>query len=88
LARRWRSWSSLTHRLFNTLQIISSAIAQCRKDLRDRGDMTSLVDLEARLDALGRMHRLLSRPAAHVGLENHCRSLCILLVQAFGGART
>jgi two-component sensor histidine kinase len=72
------------HRLFNTLQIIASAIAQCRKDLRDHADMTCLVDLEVRLTALGRMHHLLSQPAPHVGLEDHCRLLCILLVQAFG----
>ena len=72
------------HRLFNTLQIIASAVAQCRKDLRDRADLTSLVDLEERLAALGRMHRLLSRPAPQVGLEDHCRSLCILLARAFG----
>lgn len=72
------------HRLFNTLQIIAGAISQCRKSLRDHGDMTSLLELEARLGALGRMHQLLSRPAPHFGLEDHCRTLCILLVQAFG----
>jgi hypothetical protein len=46
--------------------------------------MTCLVDLEDRLAALGRMHSLLSQPAPSVGLEDHCRLLCILLVQAFG----
>ena len=76
--------AEFNHRLFNTLQLIASAVAQCRKDLRDRADMTSLVDLEDRLAALGRMHRLLSRPAPQGGLEDHCRSLCLLLVRAFG----
>jgi two-component sensor histidine kinase len=76
--------AEFNHRLCNTLQIIAAAIDQCRKDLRDRADMTSLVNLEGRLTALGRMHRLLSRPAPHVGLEEHCRSVCILLLQAFG----
>ena len=76
--------AEFNHRLFNTLQIIASAIAQCRRDLCDRGDMTSLAELEARLKALGRMHQLLSRPAPDFQLENHCRCLCILLVQAFG----
>jgi two-component sensor histidine kinase len=76
--------AEFNHRLFNTLQIIAAAVAQCRKDLRDRGDMTSLVDVEERLAALSRMHRLLSQPAPHIGLEDHCRLLCILLVQAYG----
>jgi two-component sensor histidine kinase len=75
--------AEFNHRLFNTLQIIVSSITKCRKDLRDRSDMTSLAELEVRLVALGRLHRLLSQPAPHVGLENHCQSLCILLVQAF-----
>jgi two-component sensor histidine kinase len=76
--------AEFNHRVFNTLQIIASAVAKCRKDLRDRADMTCLVDLEDRLAALGRMHSLLSQPAPSVGLEDHCRLLCILLVQAFG----
>lgn len=76
--------AEFNHRLFNTLQTIAAAVAQCRKDLRDHADMTCLVDLEDRLAAVGRMHRLLSQPAPRVGLEDHCRLLCILLVRAFG----
>jgi two-component sensor histidine kinase len=76
--------TEVNHRLFNTLQIISSSISQCRRDLRDRADLTSLPDLKTRLAALSRMHRLLSTPTPRAGLEDHCRSLCILLTQAFG----
>jgi two-component sensor histidine kinase len=76
--------AEFNHRLFNTLQIIESAVVQCRKNLRDRADMTSLVELEKRLAALGRMHRLLSQPAPRVGLGDHCHLLCILLFKAFG----
>src|SRR6185369_7816632 len=76
--------AEFNHRLFNTLQVMASAVAQCRKDLRDRADMTSLVGLEERLAALGRMHRLLSGPAPHVGIEDHCRLLCVLIIRAFG----
>ena len=76
--------AEFNHRLFNTLQIILAAIAQCRRDLADRADLTSLTELESRLIALGRMHRLLARPAPVSGLEDHCRSLCLLLMQAFG----
>ncbi len=70
--------AEFNHRLFNTFQIIAAAVHQCRRDL------TSLVDLESRLVALGRLHRLLSRAAPRTGFEDHCRSLCGLLVQAFG----
>src|ERR1700753_3692533 len=76
--------AEFNHRLFNTLQVIVAALHQCRRDLRDRADMTSLLDLEGRVGALGRMHRLLSRPAPVSGLEDHFRALCTLLVLAFG----
>jgi two-component sensor histidine kinase len=76
--------AEFNHRLFNTLQIIAGGLMQCRRDLRDRADMTSLVNLENRLASLGRMHRLLSQPAPMSGLEDHCRALCTLLVLAFG----
>jgi two-component sensor histidine kinase len=76
--------AEFNHRIFNTFQVIACAIAQSRKALRDRADMTCLVDLQERLAALGRMHRLLSEPAPDGRLEDHCRLLCILLLQAFG----
>ena len=75
--------AEFNHRLFNTLQIITAMVAQCRRDTDGSATPVLLDELEARLRALGALHRLLAaRPPE--SLENHCRKLCILLLKAFG----
>jgi two-component sensor histidine kinase len=75
--------AEFNHRLFNTLHTIGLMVASCRRDF-GRSSLTTLSELEYRLAALGKMHRLLSAPAPRAGFEEHCRTLCVSLVQAFG----
>jgi two-component sensor histidine kinase len=76
--------AEFNHRLFNTLQIIGLMVSSCRRDLACLSSLATLSELEYRLAAFGRMHRLLSAPAPRAGFEDHCRTLCVALVQAFG----
>jgi len=76
--------AEFNHRLFNTLQIIAAMVARCRRDADGSATPVLLGELEARLGALGALHRLLVIPPQPEAFENHCRKLCILLVQAFG----
>jgi two-component sensor histidine kinase len=78
--------AEFNHRLFNTLQIISAMILRARRDAARGSALETLADLEERLAAMGRMHRLLSAPVPSDGLEDHCRTLCLHLVRAFGRA--
>jgi two-component sensor histidine kinase len=76
--------AEFNHRLFNTLQIIASMVSRCWRNTDGRATPLLLGELEERLSAFGALHRMLSTQASPAGLEDHCRSLCILLVQAFG----
>jgi two-component sensor histidine kinase len=76
--------AELSHRMSNTLQIIAAMVARCRRDTDGSASPLLLRELEERLRALGALHRLLTTAPPPEALENHCRKLCMLLVQAFG----
>jgi two-component sensor histidine kinase len=76
--------AEFNHRLFNTLQIIAAMVARCRRDTDGPATPVLLGELEERLRAFGALHRLLATTPLPEALENHCRELCILLVQGFG----
>jgi two-component sensor histidine kinase len=76
--------AEFNHRLFNTLQVIAAMVARCRHDTEGSATPVLLGELEGRLRAVGALHRFLATTPPPEGFENHCRKLCILLVQAFG----
>jgi two-component sensor histidine kinase len=76
--------AEFNHRLCNTLQVIAAMVAQCRRDTDGSATPVLLGHLQERLQALGALHRLLATAPPPEAFENHCRKLCILLVQAFG----
>ncbi len=71
------------HRLFNTLQVIASQVAYCSRPGGPGSVRPRLQALEHRVQALAALHRLLAFPAPD-GFEDHCRTLCRLLIEAFG----
>jgi two-component system, sensor histidine kinase PdtaS len=73
----------LNHRLFNTLQVISSSLHQFERHKEPDALRASLFDLKVRIDRLGALHKLLASGPVD-GLQNHCLALCQLLVCAFG----
>jgi two-component sensor histidine kinase len=76
--------AEFNHRLCNTLQIIAAMVAQCRRDTDGSATPVLPGQLQERLQALGVLHRLLAATPPPEAFENHCRKLCVLLVQAFG----
>jgi two-component sensor histidine kinase len=72
------------HRLFNMLQIIAMTVSHCRREADDRLAPVLLKQLEDRVYAFGALHRMLSMPAPTAGLDDHFRTLCLLLLRAFG----
>jgi two-component sensor histidine kinase len=76
--------AEFNHRLFNTLQIIAAMVARCRRDTDGLATTVLLDEFEERLRALGVLHQLLATSPPPEALEDHCRKLCVLLLQAFG----
>lgn len=74
----------LNHRLFNTLQVVMSLAHAAQRSSGDaRARDSALLDLNLRLAAFARLHRLLAEPDPWP-FEHHCRQLCTELVRAFG----
>jgi two-component sensor histidine kinase len=73
----------LNHRLFNSFQIIVNLLEKFQNTARHY-NRDSLNELQSRVLALAKLHRLLSPSSRFDRLEEHCRSLCRELVRAFG----
>ncbi|MGC1301212.1 MAG: sensor histidine kinase [Caulobacteraceae bacterium] len=74
--------AELNHRLFNTMQVIAAQVAQCSRADGATPVRPHLEALRDRIQALGALHRLLAYPACE-SFEEHCQTLCRLLIAAF-----
>ncbi len=74
--------AEFNHRLGNTLQILSSQLTLCGRATECPVAKPMLFQIDARLRALAAMHCLLASSDAYGILENHCRQLCLHLIQA------
>ena len=76
----------LTHRFYNSLQVINSLLSTATRGHEPPDTMMSLVDaVRERVAALSSLHRRLAQPRERYEvLENHCREICLDLVRAFG----
>lgn len=76
--------AELNHRLFNTLQVISSFASRGgRADSLEAGQRF-LKELNFRVVSWAALHRLLMDTPDGYGLADHCRKVCTALVTAFG----
>jgi two-component sensor histidine kinase len=75
--------TEFNHRIFNTFQMLTGALAHCVRVEDDGALRRLLLDLVLRMKALAGLHRLLACPAQAWAFEEHCRALCMLLVSAF-----
>jgi two-component sensor histidine kinase len=73
----------LTHRHFNGLQVIASAISRCGREPTLAQTQARLADLEERIAAHASLHRLLSDAPLPGLLETHCLALCFNLLRIF-----
>jgi len=74
----------LNHRFLNSFQVIASLAARCGRAKSIAAVRSILNDLEHRVVAFGTLHRMLAFPVRGQTMEAHCRSLCDLVVRAFG----
>ena len=76
----------LTHRFYNSLQVINSLLSTATRRDAAPDTMMSMLDIvRDRVAALSSLHRRLARSRDVCGvLEHHCREVCLDLVRAFG----
>jgi two-component sensor histidine kinase len=72
------------HRLFNTFQVLVNAIERYQRQGCGEATKVMLLDLETRLHAFAQLYYLLAAPRLDGDFEDRCRTLCGLLVRAFG----
>ena len=76
----------LTHRFYNSLQVINSLLSTATRCDAAPDSMKSMLDVvRDRVAALSSLHRRLARSRDICGvLEHHCREVCLDLIRAFG----
>ena len=76
----------LSHRFFNSLQVIDSLLAAALREPADEDDARyRLQAIRSRVLLIAKLHRRVARERAFGELlESHCRDVCIDLVRCFG----